>query len=89
MDSAVGVEHVYDASTMPDAVVPGDDYAGAWHGTRGRCCRFVYDQDGKPTESTEPVFASGWRQDWQCLWHAVDACKRHSSELVSRSRAKG
>lgn len=62
------------------------DYAQAWQATRGRCHRFVYtsDDDGRPANCPELVVRSGWLRDWQGRWHVVDACERHSSELLTR-----
>ena len=63
------------------------DYAGAWSAERGRCHHLVYDHEGKPTGCPAPPMASGWRQDYQGRWYVVDACSRHSGQLVSRPRA--
>lgn len=64
------------------------DYAGAWTAERGRCHRFVYvDSDGRPANCPESTVTSGWRRDGQDRWHVVDACARHSSQLLSQPRA--
>jgi hypothetical protein len=79
----------------PDGGAPGSqglstiaavqDYAGAWTAERGRCHRLVHgSEDGRPTHRQEPPARSGWRQDGQGRWYAVDACERNSSQLVSR-----
>jgi hypothetical protein len=64
-----------------------EDYAGAWADERGRCHRFVYgSEDGHPTHCPEPTVTSGWRRDGQGRWYVVDACARHSSQLIARPR---
>lgn len=67
----------------PSLASGGMDYAGAWHGERGQCHRFVYtsDQDGRPMVCPELVVVSGWRQDWQRRLYAVDACEEHAPQL--------
>ena len=62
------------------------DYAGAWSAERGRCHRFVYDVDDKPTGCPEPPVTSGWRYDYLGRWYLVDACQRHRLDLLDRPR---
>ena len=63
------------------------DYAGAWAAERGRWHRFVYtEDDGRPINCPGQPVRSGWRQDGQHRWYAVDACVRHSAELLARPR---
>ena len=47
------------------------DYAGAWSAERDGCHRFVYDDNGKPTECPEPPVRVGWRYAANTRsWHA-------------------
>jgi hypothetical protein len=71
------------------SLAPVRDYGGAWSSKRGRCHRYVYtsDDDGRPTNCPEPVARSGWVwEEFTGKWHVVDACERHSAELVKRPR---
>ena len=66
----------------PPTIATVQDYAGAWSDERARCHRLVYDPGGKPTGCPAPPVASGWRQDYQGRWYAVDACAGHASPLT-------
>jgi hypothetical protein len=53
-------------------------------GQRSQAHRFVYDDDGHPTECPAPPVGSGWRRDGQGRWYAVDACAAHAGQLTRR-----
>ncbi len=59
--------------------MPSVDYAGACSTERGRCFRFVYDDQGKPANRPEPPIATGWTQLGR--WYQVDACHEHATQL--------
>jgi hypothetical protein len=65
----------------------GQDYAGAVSAERGRCFRFVYDENGKPERCSAPITGTGWLYlTYSRKWHTVDACERHKSQLQDRPR---
>ena len=53
------------------------DYAGAVSTQRGRCFRFVYDEQGKPAHCAEPITTIGWTKIGP-KWHQVDSCAEHA-----------
>jgi len=58
----------------------GMDYAGAVSTQRGRCHRYIYDDQGKPANCPKPPVATGWTQIGP-KWHQVDACTEHANQL--------
>jgi hypothetical protein len=56
------------------------DCAGAISTERGRCFRFVYDEQGKPENCPAPIAATG-RLKVGPRWHEVDACAEHAAQL--------
>lgn len=60
------------------------DYASAVSVERGRCFRWVYDEQWKPDTCAQPAIASGWLQVGTS-WQHVDSCSEHSAQLRNRS----
>jgi hypothetical protein len=56
------------------------DYAGACSAQRGRCFRFVYDDQGKPANCPEPIATRGWLKIDR--WYEVDSCDEHASRCA-------
>jgi hypothetical protein len=61
-----------------------DNYARTVSIMRGRCFRWLYDDQGKPNNCSRWVIASGWLQVGT-KWYQVDACAEHSAQLRNRS----
>ena len=57
----------------------GEDYAKAVSGERGRCFRYVYDDNGKPGHCWRPITTTGWLYAaYERTWTYVDSCERHA-----------
>lgn len=61
------------------------DYGGSVSTDRGRCFRWIYDDQGKPDNCPQSVVASGLLQVGD-RWYGVDSCGEHSGQLRKRGR---
>ena len=66
---------------MPAVASNTMDYAGAVSTQRGRCHRYIYDDQGKPADCPKPPLATGWTQIGP-KWHPVDTCTEHATQLL-------